>query len=67
MIKHLNETVWQTGVHPLYSSEAMHDTHYKHISYVLEKRYPVEGGETLHLKWQIAYVTKTKSEDPTLA
>ena len=67
MIKHLNETIWQSGIHPLYSSEAMHDTHYKHVGMTIEKRYPIDSDETLHMKWQIAYISKTKSKEPTFA
>lgn len=58
MLKHLNEIVWQSGVHPLYSSEAMHDTPYKHISMTIEKKITINGQETLHLNWSIAYISK---------
>ena len=64
MLKHLNETVFQSGIHTLFSSEAMHDTYYKQVSMIIEKTKPVEfeGGEVLTLKWQISYVAKSKSK-----
>ena len=58
MLKHLNETAFQSGVHTLFSSDAMHDTHYKHSSIVIEKTNPVEGGEVLHLKFDVAYMVQ---------
>ena len=58
MLKHLNETAFQSGVHTLFSSDAMHDTHYKHSSIVIEKTNPVEGGEILHLKFDVAYMVQ---------
>ena len=43
----------------------MHDTFYKHISMVIEKTNPVEGGELLSLKWDISYVIKPKTRKST--
>ena len=61
MLKHLNETLFQSGINTLYSSEAMHDTYYKQIGLVIEKTVPLaEDVEMLKLKWDIAYVTKPK-------
>ena len=66
LLKHFNETVWNSGLHTLYSSDAFHDTHYKEVSMVLEKVYPAEGGTMLQLHWKIAYVTKQrKNGNPT--
>ena len=62
LLKHLNETVWNSGLHTLYSSEAFHDTHYKQVSMVLQKEYPAEGGQILHLSQKIAYVTKQQKD-----
>jgi len=57
MIKHLNETMFQSGVHTLWSSEAMHDTNYKHVNMVIEKTQTIEGETVLSMKWKLAYVT----------
>jgi len=57
MVKHLNETVFQSGVHTLWSSEAMHNTSYKHVNMIIEKTRTVEGETVLTMKWKLAYVT----------
>ena len=67
MSKHLNATNFQSGIHHLLSSEAIHDTGYKHVSMIIEKRNPVEGGETLNLSWQVAYVAKSKVKEPNFS
>ena len=64
MLKHLNETVFQSGVHTLLTSEAIHDTYYRQVSMVIEKTHPIEsdGDEVLTLNWQISYIAKPKSK-----
>ena len=56
MLKHLNETVFQSGIHSLYSSEAMHDTYYKQMTLVIEKRITVDGEASLFMEWKLAFV-----------
>ena len=67
MVKHLNETVFSSGVHTLFDSEAFHDTYYKQVTMVVEKLSPPEGGTLLSLNWKIAYVAKTQSKTPSFA
>ena len=62
LLKHLNETVYSSGVRSLYSSKTMHNTFYKQASWIIEKTYPREGGQTLRLSWRVAYVAETGSE-----
>ena len=64
--KHLNETVWASGIHSLFNSETMHNTFYKESSMVLEKRYPRGGGTVLRLSWTLSYVTERKKETKSL-
>ena len=66
IFKHLNETVHQSGISTLFNSEAMHDTHYKHVQMSAYKG--SFGGEPhLRLKWKVAYVTHITEQDKKLA
>ena len=56
MLKHLNQTVFQSGIHSLYSSEAMHDTYYKQATLIVEKQVSLDGHTSLHMHWKLAYV-----------
>lgn len=57
MLKHLNETLFYSGINTLFSSDAMHDTFYKQISMTIEKTNPIASdAEMLTLKWDISYV-----------
>jgi len=44
MLKHLNETVWSSGINSLLNSTAIHNTFYKEASMILEKSSTPEGG-----------------------
>ena len=65
ILKHLNETVFQSGISTLYKSEAMHDTYYKHAQMLLENEISPSGGEQLKLKFQMAYVSKERTTNET--
>ena len=66
MLKHLNETLFYSGVNTLFSSDAMHDTFYKQVSMTIEKTNPIASdAEMLTLKWDISYVAQTKTKRST--
>ena len=66
IFKHLNETVYRSGVSTLFNSKEMHNTHYKHVQMVAEK---TREGETvyLELKWRVSYITHLTKQDKELA
>lgn len=53
MFKHLNETVFQSGVSMLVNNQALHDTHYKHY----EMRFR-SGPDSIDLVFLLSYVTQ---------
>ena len=62
-MKHLNMTNYQSGLRTLFNSEMMHDSHYKQVSFVVEKQKGENGGEVLTTQWKIAYVTERNTKD----
>lgn len=59
MMKHLNETVFQSGIHTLWNSVAMHNSDYKHVTLVIEKTKTLEGDSLLTMTWKHAYAAKS--------
>lgn len=63
MMKHLNMTNYASGLRTLFNSEIMHDSHYKQVSFAVEKQKGENGGEVLTTRWKIAYVTERNTKD----
>ena len=66
IFKHLNETVHQSGISTLFNSQAMHDTHYKHVQMYGYKS-DFDGVPHLRLRWKVAYVTHNDEKDKLIA
>ena len=66
IFKHLNETVYRSGISTLFSGKEMHNTHYKHVQMVAEK---TTEGETIYLKlkWRVSYITQMSKRDKLIA
>ena len=63
MMKHLNMTNYESGFRTLFNSEIMHDSHYKQVSFIVEKQKGEDGAEVLTTRWKIAYVTERNTKD----
>jgi hypothetical protein len=57
MFKHLNETVFQSGISALVNNQALHDTHYKHY----EMRFK-NSDNSIDLTFSLSYVVNQPLE-----
>ena len=54
ILQHLEMLQYQSGIHRLINTEALHDTYYKHLKYKLTKQ-----GAKMQLTVQINYVVQS--------
>jgi hypothetical protein len=57
LLKHLNETVFQSGLSTLVDHKALHDTHYKNYNIKFESKQ-----DSLELQFKLSYVLTAKFE-----